>query len=72
MTDRLGSVRKVSGGVARNYYPFGEEIIPQGGTNDTCKFASTCRDSITDLDCTFFAAAGPTDRGTLIGAARFW
>jgi len=47
-TDRLGSTRAVNG-VARNYYPFGEEMTaPQGG--DQYKFASTYRDSATGLD----------------------
>jgi len=46
-SDRLGSTRAVNG-VARNYYPFGEEI---GSTsNDQYKFASTYRDSATGLD----------------------
>jgi RHS repeat-associated protein len=47
ITDRLGTTRAVNG-VARNYYPFGEEI---GSTaNDQYKFASTYRDSTTGLD----------------------
>ena len=47
-TDRLGTVR-AAGGVARNYYPFGEEIGTPSA-NNTYKFASTYRDSATGLD----------------------
>jgi RHS repeat-associated protein len=48
LADRLGTVR-AAGGVARNYYPFGEEIGTPSA-NNTYKFASTYRDSATGLD----------------------